>query len=195
MSVGRPRAFDIDKALDRALTIFWEKGYEGTSLEDLTAAMGISRPSLYAAFGNKKALFRKIIDRYVEGPAAKVGRALEESTARKVVESLLRGSVELITDRKNPGGCFLVQSALACGESAEDIRREVANRRILTMKKIHQRLERAVKEGDLPRNVDAGDLARYVAIVMHGMAVQAAGGATREELLKIVDLVLKALPT
>src|SRR5438552_872534 len=95
---GRPRAFDADKALDRALQVFWRKGYEGTSLSDLTRAMGINRPSLYAAFGDKEALFRKVLDRYVEGPSAYVREALEEPTARAVVERLLLGTAELLTD-------------------------------------------------------------------------------------------------
>src|SRR5690348_4805353 len=95
---GRPRSFDVDHALDRALKVFWRKGYEGASLPDLTKAMGINRPSLYAAFGNKEALFRKAIDRYIEGPACGFRAALEEPTARKVVERLLYGNIDLVTD-------------------------------------------------------------------------------------------------
>src|SRR5579863_2273019 len=115
MAIGRPRAFDIDKALDRAMKVFWRKGYEGASLPDLTKAMGINRPSLYAAFGNKEALFRKAIDRYTQGPASHVREALNEPTARRVVERLFRGTINLITGSRNPRGCVLVQSALACG--------------------------------------------------------------------------------
>src|SRR5438067_5604399 len=112
--VGRPRSFDIDKALDRALQVFWHKGYEGTTLSDLTQAMGINRPSLYAAFGNKEALFRKALDRYGEGPAAYVRAALEEPTARAVAERLLLGTVEGLTDPGHPTGCLMVQGALSC---------------------------------------------------------------------------------
>src|SRR6201993_1326600 len=119
MPVGRPRAFDIDKALDRALQVFWRKGYEGTSLSDLTKAMRINRPSLYAAFGNKEALFKKAIDRYVEGPGAFVRDSLAQPTARAVAERLLRGTIELATDSRNPRGCLIVQGALACGDAAE----------------------------------------------------------------------------
>src|SRR5947207_11547368 len=99
---GRPRAFDTDAALDAALAVFWRKGYEGASLTDLTAAMGINRPSLYAAFGSKEDLFRKALDRYAEGPAAYVREALEEPTARAVAERLLRGAAELLTNPRNP---------------------------------------------------------------------------------------------
>src|SRR5436190_7853112 len=97
---GRPRSFDAEKALECALEVFWRKGYEGTSLPDLTRAMRINRPSLYAAFGNKEALFRKALDRYVQGPAAYVRKSLTESTARAVAERVLRGSADLLTDRR-----------------------------------------------------------------------------------------------
>src|SRR5215204_6288141 len=109
MPRGRPREFDIDEALDRALEVFWRRGYEGASLPELTEAMGINRPSLYAAFGNKEALFRKAIDRYVDRTAAPVREALREPMARGVVERLLCASVDLITDPGHPRGCFLVQ--------------------------------------------------------------------------------------
>src|SRR6516225_7036799 len=106
MPTGRPRAFDIDKALDRALKVFWRKGYEGASLPELTRAMGINRPSLYAAFGNKEALFRKVLDRYAEGPAAYVREALTEPTARAVAERLLGGAVDLLSGPRGPRGCL-----------------------------------------------------------------------------------------
>ena len=109
MPKGRPRAFDTEKALDLALRVFWRKGYEGTSLLDLTEAMGINRPSLYAAFGNKEALFRKALDRYIAGPAAHTREALEESTARAVAERLLRGTADVLSDPRNPPGCLAVQ--------------------------------------------------------------------------------------
>src|SRR6185503_17277031 len=98
---GRPRTFAVEPALDRALHVFWQKGYEGTSLSDLTRAMGINRPSLYAAFGDKQSLFRKVLDRYAEGPAAYFDEALREPTARAVVERLLRASADLQTSRRN----------------------------------------------------------------------------------------------
>src|SRR5438046_9448921 len=107
MPRGRPRTFDVDKALDRALNVFWRKGFEGASLPDLTRAMRINRPSLYAAFGNKEQLFRKALDRYAEGPARYVREALEESTARAVAQQLLRGTIDLATDRRHPRGCLM----------------------------------------------------------------------------------------
>jgi AcrR family transcriptional regulator len=191
---GRPREFDVDRALDRALKVFWRKGFEGASLPDLTRAMGINRPSLYAAFGNKAALFRRTVERYIEGPASQIRLALEEPTARRVVERWFRENIELITDSRNPRGCFLVQSALSCGDTADMIRRELAKRRAASETALRRRFERAVAEGDLPRDCEPADLARYVATISQGMAVQAAGGATREELQKVAERALSAWP-
>jgi AcrR family transcriptional regulator len=191
---GRPREFDIDEALDRALRVFWRRGYEGATLPDLTKAMGINRPSLYAAFGSKEGLFRKALDRYVEGPAAFVREALDEPTARAVAERLLTGTIDLVTDRRNPRGCLIVQGALACGETAESVRREVAARRVAGEVAVRQRFERAQADGELPAGADAADLARYVVTVVRGMAVQAAGGASREDLRRVADLALQAWP-
>src|SRR3954468_13860991 len=109
---GRPRSFEPDRALDRALEVFWRKGYEGASLPDLTRAMGINRPSLYAAYGNKAELFRKVLDRYSAGPAAYVREALEAPTARQVVRRLLDGSIKMQSCRGNPRGCLMVHGAL-----------------------------------------------------------------------------------
>jgi AcrR family transcriptional regulator len=191
---GRPREFDVDEALDRALRVFWRRGYEGATLPDLTAAMGINRPSLYAAFGSKEELFRKALDRYVEGPAAFVREALNEPTARAVAEQLLGGTIDLVTDRRNPRGCLIVQGALACGETAESVRQEVAARRVAGEVAVRQRFERARADCDLPAEADAADLARYVVTVMRGMAVQAAGGASREDLRRVAELALRAWP-
>ncbi len=194
MAKGRPREFDVDEALDRALRVFWHRGYEGATLPDLTAAMGINRPSLYAAFGSKEELFRKALDRYVEGPAAFVREALNEPTARAVAERLLGGTIDLVTDRRNPRGCLIVQGALACGETAESVRREVAARRVAGEVAVRKRFERARADGDLPAEAHAADLARYVVTVMRGIAVQAAGGASREDLRRVAELALRAWP-
>jgi AcrR family transcriptional regulator len=191
---GRPREFDVEKALGRALKVFWRKGYEGATLPELTRAMGINRPSLYAAFGNKEGLFRKALDRYAEGPAAYVREALNEPTARAVAERLLGGTIDLLTRPRNPRGCLLVQGALACGEAAEAVRRELVARRLAGDAALRQRFERALADGDLPADADPADLARYVVTVIRGMAVQAAGGASREELRRVAEMALRAWP-
>jgi AcrR family transcriptional regulator len=191
---GRPREFDVDKALDRALRVFWRKGYEGASLSDLTKAMGVNRPSLYAAFGNKEALFKKAIDRYVEGPGAFVRESLQQPTAKAVAEHMFRGTIELVTDSRNPHGCLMVQGALACGDTADCVRREMAKRRDASLTALCKRFERAVSEGDLPSGCNPSDLARFVTTVMHGMAVQAASGASRDELQRAGKIALRAWP-
>jgi AcrR family transcriptional regulator len=191
---GRPREFDADHALDRALEVFWRKGYEGASLSELTEAMGINRPSLYAAFGNKEELFRKALDRYAQGPAAYVEDALEEPTARAVVERLLREAADAVTDPHSPHGCLGVQAALTCGDAAQSIKEELCARRAASEAALQRRFERARQEGDLPADASSTDLARYVATVAQGMAVQAAGGATRKQLRKVAEMALLALP-
>src|SRR5580658_8616083 len=124
--LGRPRAFDTDLALDQAMQLFWRKGFLGTSLSDLTEAMGINRPSLYAAFGNKEELFRRALDRYAEtGPGAVHREALSEPTAKLVAEHLVRSVARALTDPCNPAGCLAVQGALTCGEAAESVKQEL----------------------------------------------------------------------
>jgi AcrR family transcriptional regulator len=192
---GRPREFDTDEALDKALHVFWRKGYEGTSLSDLTDAMGISRPSLYAAFGNKEELFRRALDRYAEhGPGAIQREALSEPTARRVVERLLRGVAETLTDPVNPPGCLAVQGALSCGDAAQSIKEELCGRRAASEAALAARFEQARKEGDLSQGADPVALARFVVTITQGMSVQAAGGATRADLLAVADMALLAWP-
>src|SRR6202521_2348058 len=149
-AAGRPRSFDTGKALDRAVDVFWRKGYEGASLSDLTKAMGINRPSLYAAFGDKEKLFRKVLDRYAEGPASHSRAALQEPASRAVVERLLYGTADMLTSAGNPRGCLWVQGALACGSNADSVRQELISRRLGGEAALRQRLKRAVVEGDLP---------------------------------------------
>jgi AcrR family transcriptional regulator len=192
--MARPREFDADKALDCALKVFWRKGYEGSSLADLTEAMGINRPSLYGAFGSKEELFRKAVDRYAEGPAAYVRDALAQPTARAVAERWLRGSVELLGDRHHPRGCLVVQGALACSAETDSVRKELTARRAKTEAAMCLRFERAIADGDLPADSNAADLARYLAMVTQGMAVQAAGGANRDELERVAEIALRAWP-
>src|SRR6202162_4434560 len=185
---GRPLSYDPDKVLDRALDVFWRKGYEGSSLSDLTKAMGINKPSLYAAFGDKEKLFRKVLDRYAEGPASHSRAALQELASRAVVERLLYGTADMLTSEANPRGCLWVQGALACGKSADSVRKELISRRLGGEAARPQRLKRAITEGDLPPDANPASLARYIAIIIQGMSVQAASGASRSQLRGIIDL-------
>jgi AcrR family transcriptional regulator len=195
MPGGRPRTFDLDVALDRALEVFWRQGYEGTALSDLTAAMGINRPSLYAAFGNKEELFGKVLDRYVSGPAAFAAAALDAPRARDVVERLVYGAIDLTTGPRTPLGCLNVRCAQACGPEAEPVRQEVVSRRMADEAALRRRLERAQSDGDLPADCDPGDLARFVTTITDGIAVQAASGRDRDELRRVAETALRAWPT
>ena len=188
---GRPREFCVDHALGQALRVFWSKGYEGASLTDLTEAMGITRPSLYAAFGNKESLFRKALDLYERDKLCYVGKSLAEPTARKVAESMLRGAVDNITGRGEPHGCLGVIASMSCGAEAESIREEVLKRGKVARQALVERLERAKSEGDLPAHVDADALTNYMYAIVQGMSVQAGSGATKEELDRTADTVLK----
>ncbi len=195
MALGRPRAFDADEALGKALKVFQRKGYEGSSIADLTEAMGINPPSLYAAFGSKEELFRRAVDRYVGIREDFSHEALNAPTAREVVERLLRGTADQLTDPQSPPGCLLVQGALSCGDAAEPVKKELCFRRVAEEVALRHRLERALEDGDLPKRLDVAGLARYIATVSQGMAVQAAGTATRADLHTVVDAVMQTWPS
>jgi AcrR family transcriptional regulator len=192
---GRPLSFDPHKALDRALDVFWRKGYDGSSLSDLTKAMRINRPSLYATFGDKEKLFRKVLDHYAEGPASHSTAALQEPTSRAVVKRLLYGTADMLTSGGNPRGCLWVQGALACRNSADSVRKELISRRLGGEAALRQRLKRAIVEGDLPPDANPASLARYIAIIIQGMSVHAASGATRSQLRGIIDIALESWPS
>jgi AcrR family transcriptional regulator len=185
----------VDAALAQALRVFWEKGYDGTSLNDLTEAMGITRPSLYAAFGNKEALFRKALDLYEREKLDYINKALEQPTARGVAEVLLRGAVDNACSNEEPHGCLGVITSVACGEEAEAIREEVLERGKVAKQALIDRLERAKAEGDLPATVEIGGLTSLLYAVVQGICLQAGSGATRDDLEKLVDAGLMLWPS
>jgi AcrR family transcriptional regulator len=191
---GRPRAFDLDRVLDAAMRVFWRQGYEGTSLSDLTAATGLKSPSLYAAFGDKEALFRKVLDRYSEGPAAYLQAAMDAPTAYATIERLLFGAIDLLTAPENPSICLIAQGTLFCGEQTDPIRREVIARRQRGEAGLRARLERAVAAGELPPDTDVAALARYYATVTRGVGITALTGASREELIGVARMALNNWP-
>ncbi|QGQ97235.1 TetR/AcrR family transcriptional regulator [Paenibacillus psychroresistens] len=194
MTMGRPRKFDMDTALEQALQVFWRRGYEGTSLTDLTTAMGINRPSLYSSFGNKEELFRKVLDRYDNGPGAYAKEAFNLPTARKVIECLMQGAIDTVTNPSHPPGCLLVQGALSCGEESEPIRDELILRRMAGEAQLHQYLEQAKINGELPSETVPADLARYFTTVIRGISVQAASGSNREDLERVMKTALLVWP-
>lgn len=194
MTAGRPREFNTEEALDHALKVFWAKGYEGASLPDLTEAMGINRPSLYAAFGNKEELFRKALDRYTEEAKKKRDEILSEPKVRVAMEKMLYGIADGSACPKSPRGCLLVQGALSCGDAAQSVKMELAQRRAQGEAAIRRRFEKAIAENDLPASASAADLARFVTTVMQGMAVQSASGASAEDLRAVAHWALQAIP-
>jgi AcrR family transcriptional regulator len=191
---GRPRGFNYDKALDRAMHVFWRKGFEGTSLNDLTAAMGVQPASLYKAFGNKRTLFEKALARYLAGPVAFVHDALNEPTAFAVADRILRRTAEFLTEGRSRRGCMTIQAALAGGVEGEPIRRKLIALRVREQDALRRRFERAKSEGDLPNDADAADLARFVTTLFQGMTVQAINGASREDLVRLCDTASRIWP-
>ena len=192
--IGRPRGFDADEALERAMLVFWAQGYAGASLADLTSAMGITKTSMYAAFGNKEQLFRKALQRYTEGPASYGARALERPTARDVVTAFLTGSIRATTDPSRPAGCLGVQGSLVAGAPGRVARDTLIAWRDQGQSRLRDRFERAVDEGDLPPDADPGLLARYIMTMANGIAVQAISGANPEDLQQVVDVALRNWP-
>lgn len=192
--IGRPRGFDAGDAIERAMLVFWEKGYEGASLATLTQEMGISTASMYATFGNKEELFRKAVERYTEGPGGYMIRALQEPTALGVATAMLAGTVETTTRAATPHGCLGVQGALATGDSGRGVRDLLIRWRNGGYALIRERFQRAVDDGELPAETDPALLARYVTALASGIAVHAASGAGRDELQAMADAALRSWP-
>lgn len=194
-SRGRPREFCVDHALAQALRVFWSKGYEAASLTELTEAMGITRPSLYAAFGNKESLFRKALDLYEREKLAYVDAALAAPTSRGVAEAMLRGAVANMTGCGEPHGCLQVIAQVASGPDAQMVREELTERGKIVHRAIVARFDRAKAEGDLPANIDVVGLADLLKALFQGISLQATNGATREELDRLVDTGLMMWPS
>ena len=191
---GRPREFCTEQALAAALGVFWAKGYEGASMAELCEAMGITKPSLYAAFGNKEALFHKALDLYEEEKLAYTREALTQPTARAVVEFYMRGAIETQTGNCDMKGCLGVISATACGAEAETIKADVIKRRASSHAALLERFRRAQREGDLPDHLDPDALCSWLFALLQGMAVQAGSGATRAELERVAETSLMMWP-
>jgi len=194
MALGRPREFDADEALAKALDVFCRNGYEGTSVADLTEAMGINRPSLYAAFGNKEALFQKALERYLADNFTRAQAALAEPDIRNAIERLLLSFVDAQTDPRHPPGCLAVSGALTCSEANEQVRQDLVRSRAQIEQWIRDRLDRADREGALPEGSTAEDLAMFVSTLSHGASVQAASGVSREDLHRLVKTALSFWP-
>lgn len=190
---GRPRAFDKDAALHKAMRVFWTSGYEGASVSELAQAMGINKPSLYAAFGCKEALFREAIELYEKEEGAPVGAALEAGrTARGAIETALRVNARCYTNPDNPRGCMVVVSALAGSPENNPVCSFLADSRRESEESFRRRVARGIAEGDVPSSADAGRVAAFYATVMNGLSIQARDGATADALERVIDSAMAA---
>jgi AcrR family transcriptional regulator len=190
---GRPRAFDRAGALDIAMDVFWRNGYEGTSTAQLTQAMGIAPPSLYAAFGSKEALYREAIGLYQQRHGAYFGAALTASTsAREAMRAVLLGAARQFTGSGHAPGCMVAIANIQCASEHQGIAAELCNVRSTARHALQQRLERV--QGELPQDCDTAALASYFALMIQGMAVQAHDGASLATLEQVAQLAMRAWP-
>ncbi|WP_044191283.1 TetR/AcrR family transcriptional regulator [Hyalangium minutum] len=190
---GRPRSFDSSRALDQALEVFWRLGYEGASIADLTEAMGITAPSLYAAFGSKAELYRRVLEHYRARQGGSQPRALTEApTARAGVERLLQEAAREFSSPKHPPGCMISTAVLTCAEENQPVAEHVASLRAGTLAALRARIEQGIARGELPAGTDAAALARYFGALLQGMSVQALDGASQAELLALGEIAMRA---
>jgi AcrR family transcriptional regulator len=192
--MARPREFVEDDVIEKALRVFWDKGYEGTSLSDLLDATGLAKSSFYKAFESKEGLYRRSDEHYRNKYLAFQREALAEPTPRRIVQSLLDGVADLHTSRSTPRGCFETNGALACSRESEPIRQELVRNRRKLRTRLRDRLKATHYPGSLPPGVTCDEAADFIIGVIQGMAVQAKGGASRNELGTIIRLALLAWP-
>jgi len=193
--MGRHREFDVEKALDAALCVFWRKGYEGASYADLTEATGVERPALYSAFGNKEALFRQVLDRYYERYLDYIPKALDLPTSREVAAFILSNAIDLHTRFPTHRGCLGINGVLAGSDESEPVRQALIDARAVGEMQLRERFERAKAEGDLPETAKPAALAAFLLAVGHGMAVQAKAGFSREMLEAVAEQALSTWPS
>ncbi|MFD3418121.1 TetR/AcrR family transcriptional regulator [Streptomyces decoyicus] len=192
---GRPRSFDRETALEQAVRSFWERGYEATSISDLTRAMGIGAPSLYAAFGDKRALFDEVVAEYGRHYGGFLSRAVaEEPTARRGVERGLREAAVEYTLPGRPRGCLVISAALNISPASSEVAASLREKRLSNVREIAEAVRADIASGELPPGTDPGALAAFVGAVIQGMSQRARDGAERTELEAIAELALKAWP-
>lgn len=191
---GRPLSFDREVALGQAMLLFWKHGYEATSLNDLTSALGVPPSSIYSAFGSKKRLFLEAVDRYLSGPITSGGIIAQALTARDAARDLLRAAATGFTGTSTPSGCLLASAAISCSEAAAEVREDLAQRRRAIESSLKLRIVRAIRSGELSAELDADALAAHTMAVIQGMSTLARDGAKREKLFRLVDTAIRAWP-
>ncbi|MBV1935792.1 TetR/AcrR family transcriptional regulator [Streptomyces sp. BV286] len=190
---GRPRSFDRETALEKAILAFWEHGYEATSVAGLAEVMGIGVPSLYAAFGDKRSLFGEVVDAYGARYGAFRDRALaEERTARAAVERMLREAAAEFTEPGRPPGCLVLHAATNC--TTPEVEASLRDRRRADIAAVEHRVRAGADAGELPPDTDAAALARHAGAMIQGMSQQARDGATKEELEALAELAMRIWP-
>lgn len=192
-TLGRPRSFDRDAALKRAMELFWERGYEAVSLADLTAELGINKPSLYAAFGCKEQLFREAIELYTRTGGKLTEEALQQQpTARGGVEAMLRNNARAYIAKGRPRGCMVVLAASVGSSESAEVREFLTSLRRAAQKQLEQRIARGIDEGDVPSGANAARIASFYMTVMQGLSIQARDGASAELMNLVIDGAMAA---
>ncbi|MEM8534677.1 MAG: TetR/AcrR family transcriptional regulator [Chloroflexota bacterium] len=195
MQRGRPRKFDINQALDAAMITFWRCGYQGTSLDDLTQAMGINRPSLYATFGDKEQLFLRAVDRYAEQYGGRANAALDKHThARDAIRAFFTAVITQLTDTSLPPGCLRVNSTLECIGVNEAIQRKLVEQQFHLEETFLHRLQRAQDDGQIAPDEDVQALACFLAGTVNSLVVRASVDANAERLQQMVDMAMRVWP-
>jgi len=192
--MARPREFDEDHVLDRALHVFWDKGYDAASLADLQEATGLTKSSLYKAFESKEGLFRRVVERYHRDRLAFRVHALAQPTPRLIAESLLEQIVNLHTGKNTPSGCLVTLAALACSADARPLSEELSESRNEFERSLRERFESVKGAGPFPEGMNSLEAAAFISTFIQGLAVQARGGATRRQLRLLVAAVMKSWP-
>lgn len=193
VKLGRPPEFDTDAALDVAMRLFWERGYEGTSISDLSQAMGIHPSSIYAAFGDKQALFALAAKRYADVPAQYMVKALEQPTLRGFILAAFDNTAEFLGSKEHPSSCFTLTGAISCGVDVEPAKVLMKEMRLQNEAAIKARLLKARRAGEFPKEENVDDYTRYLSSLLSGLAIQAANGSTRAELKRTAEVALRHL--
>jgi AcrR family transcriptional regulator len=190
---GRPIGFDKDAALEAAMLLFWERGFEGASMAELTQAMGLSPSSIYAAFGDKQALFSLAVKRYLNTRAQYATEALQEQTLERVIRALFDNTVAFLTTPGHPPSCMTLAGAIGCSLNAAPARDLLTEVRKQNEAAIRARLLKARKSGELSKDIDVNDYTRYLSSILAGLSVQAANGSTKAELRRTAEVALRHL--
>ena len=191
---GRPLSFDRDAALHQAMLLFWRHGYEATSLNDLTSALGVKPSSIYTAFGDKKHLFLEAVGRYLSGPVTSESIISQAASGRDAARSLLLAAAQGFTGADTPAGCLLASSAISCSSAASDVKEELAAIRRVIEARLKEKIVASIDAGVMPASANAEALAGLTMAVIQGMSTLARDGATRDKLLLMVDVAMQAWP-